>query len=146
MIMIIIIIIIIIIVTIITITITIITIIIITLPCAIPGGAWRCGGGATMTFDAVAWEEGGGEACEGGAWDRGEGAGAGAEPGAASSVIHAGRVRPRPRPAMIVTCEGGKWRRWGCEVRAARGGWVAWELKREAMGDMTAGGRRVEGM
>ena len=36
------------------------------------------------------------------------GAGAGADegpPAAASSVIHAGSVRPRPLPAMIVTCD-----------------------------------------
>jgi hypothetical protein len=41
-------------------------------------------------------------------WERGAervGEGAGAEPGAASSVIHAGRVRPRPLPARMGACE-----------------------------------------
>lgn len=42
------------------------------------------------------------------AWERGVervGDGAGAEPGAASSVIQAGKVRPRPLPAIVEACE-----------------------------------------
>ena len=52
-------------------------------------------------------EEDGGDDAEDD-WERGVervGEGAGPEPGAASSVIHAGRVRPRPLPAILGACE-----------------------------------------
>jgi hypothetical protein len=77
-------------------------------PGIIPGGACRCGGGATATLDDCAAEGGGEEAEDAGAGVEREGAGAGAEPGAASSVIQAGSVRPRPLPAMMVS-SGGDW-------------------------------------
>ena len=79
------------------------------LPGIMPAGAGRWGGGATATLAEGAAEAAceGGEDEEGGGADREvEGAGAGAEPGAASSVIQAGSVRPRPRPAILVESAG----------------------------------------
>ena len=64
----------------------------------------RCGGGATVTPDDGVGADGGevaeGEACERGVDLEGDGA------AAASSVIHAGNVRPRPLPAIVLTRDG----------------------------------------
>jgi hypothetical protein len=72
----------------------------------------------TFVFGAAEAAAGGGDVEDGeGAERMVDGAAAGAEPGAASSVIHAGNVRPRPLPAMIAKKDvrsdwSGDWRCW----------------------------------